>query len=203
MATVTAPNLPELARPLLAPAPDGRVRFSREAYQRMFEAGVFGSRARVELLNGEIVMMSPIGPEHVAIISILNEFFANCLPDTLQCRIQAPVVLSDHSEPEPDLTIVQRRADNYRRGHPSLPDILLIIEVAQSSRQRDLNWKRSIYAAASISEYWVVDVDEQLLVIHRGPAGGDYQQIEPMNVGGRIAPLCAPNCELEVALLFD
>jgi Uma2 family endonuclease len=79
----------------------------------------------------------------------------------------------------------------------------LIIEVAQSSRQRDLNWKRSIYAAASISEYWVVDVDEQLLVIHRGPAGGDYQQIEPMNVGGRIAPLCAPNCELEVALLFD
>jgi Uma2 family endonuclease len=203
MATATAPQLPELAQPLLAPAADGRVRFSRDAYQRMFEAGVFGSTARVELLNGEIVMMSPIGPEHVAIISILNEFFASCLPNTLQCRIQAPVVLSDHSEPEPDLTIVQRHADNYRRGHPSLSDILLIIEVAQSSRHRDLEWKRSIYAASSIAEYWVVDVDRHLVILHRGPAGGDYQQVEPMNVGRKIAPLCAPKCELEVALLFD
>jgi Uma2 family endonuclease len=203
MATVTAPNLPELTRPLLAPDPDGRVRFSREAYQRMFEAGVFGVSARVELLNGEIVMMSPIGPEHVAVISIFNEFFASCLPDTMQCRIQAPVVLSNHSEPEPDLAIVRRRPDNYRREHPSLSDIFLIIEVAQSSRQRDLDWKRRVYAGSSISEYWVTDVDEQLLVVHRTPSGGDYQQVEPMNVGRRIAPLCAPNCELEVGLLFD
>jgi Uma2 family endonuclease len=203
MATVVAPNFPELTRPLLAPAADGRVRFSREAYQRMYEAGVFGSAPRVELLDGEIVMMSPIGPEHVAIMSILNEFFANCLADTMQCRIQAPVVLSDHSEPEPDLTIVQRRADNYRRGHPSHSDILLIIEVAQSSRHRDLDWKRRVYAASSISEYWVVDVDEQLLIVHRTPSGGDYQQVEAAIVGRRIAPLCAPNCELEVVVLFD
>jgi Uma2 family endonuclease len=203
MATVIAPNLPELIRPFLAPAPDGRVRFSREAYQRMYEAGVFGSTSRVELLDGEIVMMSPIGPEHVAVISILNEFFANCLPDTMQCRIQAPVVLSDHSEPEPDLAIVGRRADNYRREHPSHTDILLIIEVAQSSRHRDLDWKRRIYAASSIAEYWVADVDEQLLVVHRAPSSGDYQHVEPSIVGRTIAPLCAPNCELEVGSLFD
>jgi Uma2 family endonuclease len=119
----------------------------------MFEAGIFVNSPRVELLNGEIVMMSPIGPEHVALISILTEFFAKQLPDTMQCRIQAPVLLSNHSEPEPDLAIVRRRPDSYRTQHPSSVDILLIIEVAQSSRGRDLDWKRGIYAASGISEY--------------------------------------------------
>jgi Uma2 family endonuclease len=79
----------------------------------------------------------------------------------------------------------------------------LIIEVAQSSRHRDLDWKRRIYAASSIAEYWVADVDEQLLVVHRAPSSGDYQHFEPSIVGRTIAPLCAPNCELKVGSLFD
>lgn len=203
MAAVTAPSWPELNRPLLPPSPEGIARFSREAYERMFEAGVFGVGVRVELLNGEIAMMSPIGPEHVALISILTEFFAKRLPETMQCRIQAPVALSNDSEPEPDLVIVHRRSDNYRRAHPSSEDILLVIEVAQSSRQRDLDWKRRLYASCSISEYWVVDVDTQLVVVHSEPGGGDYQHIETMNVGRTVAPLCAVDCQLPIALLFD
>ena len=203
MATVTTPTWPDLARPLLAPSPDGRARFSREAYQRMYESGGFGSHARVELLNGEIVMMSPIGPEHVAIVSILTDFFTKRLPETLQCRVQAPVVLSNHSEPEPDFVIVRRRTDNYRHEHPSLGNILLIVEVAQSSRQRDLDSKRRVYALSEISEYWVVDVDERSIVIHRDPAQGDYHTIESMNVGRTVAPLCAPDCHFPSASLFE
>ncbi len=163
---------------------------------------MFGTAARVELLDGEIVMMSPIGPEHVALISILNEFFAKTLPNEMQCRIQAPVVISNHSEPEPDLVVVRRREDNYRYEHPSATEILLIIEVAQSSRRRDLDWKRRVYAISGISEYWVVDVDEQLLVVHRQPSDGDYQQVELVNAGRTVAPLCAPDCQLPIASLF-
>lgn len=148
-------------------------------------------------------MMSPIGPEHVALISLLNEFFAKRLPDPLQCRIQAPIILSNHSEPEPDLAIVHRRPDNYRREHPVIDDILFIIEVSQSSRQRDLEWKRRVYATSNIPEYWVVDVDEQQIVVHREPTGGDYQRVETTDDSGHVSPLCAPGCRLEVARLFD
>ena len=203
MATITVSQLPEIARPLLSPTSDGRARFTREAYHRMFEAGIFVNSPRVELLNGEIVMMSPIGPEHVALISILTEFFAKQLPDTMQCRIQAPVLLSNHSEPEPDLAIVRRRPDSYRTQHPSSVDILLIIEVAQSSRGRDLDWKRRIYAASGISEYWVVDVDEQLVVIHREPSEADYRSVKSLGPSDSIAPLAAPNCQLDIGWLFQ
>jgi Uma2 family endonuclease len=203
MATISLPPAaPSSEKLLLSPTADGRARFSREAYQRMYEAGVFGTASRVELLDGEIVMMSPIGPEHVALVSILTEFFAKHLPDTMQCRVPAPVVLSNHSEPEPDLVVVQRRADNYRCEHPSSANIMLITEVAQSSRRRDLDWKRRIYAVSSVAEYWVIDVDEQAVVIHREPADGNYQQVELLTVGRAVAPLCAPNCELQVGTLF-
>lgn len=203
MATVTVSQLPELSRPLLQPSSEGRARFSREAYQRMFEAGIFINAARVELLDGEIVMMSPIGPEHVAVISILNEFLAKRLPDTMQCRIQAPVLLSNHSEPEPDLAVVRRRPDNYRSQHPTSVDIHVIIEVAQTSRDRDLNWKRRIYAASGISEYWVVDVDDQVVVVHRDPSGGgDYRKVASVDLSGTIAPLAAPSCQLNIGWLF-
>ena len=203
MASVTVSQLPELARPLLLPSEDGHARFSREAFQRMFDAGIFANAARVELLDGEIVMMSPIGPEHVAVISILNEHLAKCLPDTMQCRIQAPVVLSNHSEPEPDLAIVRRRSDNYRTQHPSSEDIYLLIGVAESSRGRDLDWKRRIYAASGIPEYWVVDIDNQVVVVHRELSGGiDYREVVSRDVSGKIAPLVAPNCELDIGWLF-
>lgn len=203
MATVTLPEMPELARPLLQPSDDGRARFSREAYQRMFHAGIFVNAPKVELLDGEIVMMSPIGPQHVTVISILNEFFAKNLPASMHCRIQAPVVLSNHSEPEPDLAIVRGRSDHYRIEHPSPADMFLLIEVAESSRGRDLNWKRRIYAASGIAEYWVVDVDKQVIVVHRDAARGiDYRNVESLDVSNKVYPLVTPNCVLDIGWLF-
>ena len=164
--------------------------------------GIFDSAAKVELLDGEIIMMSPIGPEHVALISILNEFFAKHLPETLQCRIQAPILLSNHSEPEPDLAVVQRRPDSYRTEHPDSTNIVLIVEVAQSSRGRDLGWKRHIYAASGIMDYWVVDIDEQVVVVHRQPTGTDYLKVESLGLSSTIAPLAATNCQLHIGQLF-
>lgn len=175
------------------------MRFSRKAYQRMYESGVFGARPRVELRHGEVVMMLSISPEHLALIRILNEYFARHLPETLQCRIQAPILLSKHSEPEPDLTIVRARPDNCRREHPEFDDTFFIFEVSQYSRQRDLKWKRRVYAISNIPEYWVVDVDEQLAVVHREPTGGDYRRVETTDVRGVVLPSCAPGCQLEVA----
>jgi Uma2 family endonuclease len=120
----------------------------------------------------------------------------------MQCRIQAPIILSDHSEPEPDLALVRRRADNYRAEHPTSDDIFLVIEVAQSSRHRDLELKRRIYAASGIGEYWVIDVDEQLIVVHREASEADYQVVTPLN-SGAVSPLAASACEIDVRWLFD
>ena len=202
MATVEIPHWPALARPLLAPTPDGRVRFTRDAYERMFEAGIFVNSPKVELLNGEIVMMSPIGPQHVALISILTEFFAKRLPDSMQLRIQAPVLLSNDSEPEPDVAVVRRRQDSYRNRHPSSADILLLIEVSESSRHCDFEWKRRIYAASEIAEYWVIDADGHVVVVHRDASEGDYQDVKSIGPASKIAPSAAPNCQLDVGLLF-
>jgi Uma2 family endonuclease len=192
----------ELGGLLLPPTPDGRVRFSRDAYHRMVDAGVLCSDDRVELLDGEIVMMSPIGPEHVAPISILNDFFAKRLPDTLQCRIQAPVVLSHHSEPEPDVAIVRRRPDSYRTEHPGPTDIVLLIEVAQSSLGRDLDRKMQLYAESEITEYWVVDVEHKAVHVYRDPKGAAYESVARVEAGATIAPVAMPDCRLDVGRLF-
>ncbi|MCI0492608.1 MAG: Uma2 family endonuclease [Planctomycetes bacterium] len=205
MATTTVsqyPNRLELNRLLLSPTPDGRVRFSREAYHRLADVGVFNSDSRVELVDGEIFMMSPIGPPQGGLTSRLMSFFVKQLPESLDCRIQLPIVAGEHSEPEPDVAIVLHREDDYQHEHPSPNDVVLIIEVAQSSLDYDLGQKLRLYSESGISEYWVVDVDHRVVLVHREPAGFQYRSVERVVGGGTIAPLAAPDCRLDVGWLF-
>src|SRR3954454_17219930 len=116
MATVTVESIiAEAKSPFLAPTPDGRARFTRETYRRMYEAGVFGADAHVELLDGEIMMMSPSGPMQSVLVRRLTSFFAKKLPATIECSVQLPIVVGDHSEPEPDIALVHCRDDDYKR----------------------------------------------------------------------------------------
>lgn len=186
----------------LPPAPDGRVRFSREAYYRMFEIGVLNRDRRFELLDGEIVMMSPIGPDQSGLIGRLNRFFMTNMPDSIDCRIQSPIVLSDRSEPEPDVALVRRQSHDYRAAHPHSADVLLVVEVSQSSFARDRGQKLQMYAQAGITEYWIVDVDRQIIVVHRNPVATGYETVEQFAADATIAPLAAPNCRLDVGWLF-
>ena len=202
MATVTSPTWIALDEPLLAPTPEGRVRFSREAYQRMCEAGFFGPDAQVELLDGEILMMSPIGPLQGALVRRLTRFFIKHLPESIECSVQLPIVAGNHSEPEPDIALIRCRDDDYQHEHPSTADVVLLVEVAQSSLAYDLGRKLQIYASSGIPEYWVVDAGQKLIIVHRAPVGSEYQFAEAFAAGTSVAPLAAPNCCLDVSWLF-
>jgi Uma2 family endonuclease len=187
---------------LLPPTSDGRVRVTRKGYWRMIESGLFGSDPRIELVDGEVLVMSPIGPWHGALFSRLNWFFIKNLPDSIACSPQLPIVIEDHSEPEPDIALIRHRDDDYKHAHPSPEDVLLLVEVAQSSLSIDLGKKLRVYAAAGIPEYWVVDAVQNVVIVHRHPAASEYQNVQILATGSIIAPLAAPDCQLELAWLF-
>jgi Uma2 family endonuclease len=170
----------------------------------MGESGVLGPDERVELLNGEVVPMSPIGSEHGSIVDLLNIFFVDRRAERFVVRIQGPLALSDCSEPEPDLMVLRRDRAPFRTGHPTPDDVLLVIEVADSSRERDLGAKRTLYAAAGIAEYWVVDVPQRTVVVHRDcdPVAAEYRSVQQFGPGQPLAPLAADDCQLDLAWLF-
>jgi Uma2 family endonuclease len=197
---VVVPRTP--GAPHLPTAPDGRVRFSREAYHRMADAGLFGDEARYELIEGEIYMMSPIGPLQGGIITRLMNFFITRLPAHLSCRVQLSMSIGESSEPEPDLAIVQRRDDDYIRALPAASDVALLIEVADSSLAKDLGRELRLYAEARIIEYWVVDTQKFSITVHRQPSGSEYQDVQQFSAGRNVAPLAAPECKLEIDWLF-
>jgi hypothetical protein len=146
MATALESIVEARKSPFLTPTSDGRARFTRDAYHRMADAGVFGLDPRVELLDGEIMMMSPIGPMQGALVRRLTWFFIKNPPDTIGCSVQLPIVAGDHSEPEPDIALVWRREDDYKREHPSPADVILLIEVSESSLKIDLGKRLQLYA---------------------------------------------------------
>jgi hypothetical protein len=168
-----------------APAP---MRFTRADYYRMAEAGIIEADARVELLDGEIYRMSPIGSPHGAVLSMLAQLLTTELKGRAICRVQLPVILDDHSEPEPDLAIVRSRADFYRSAHPGPADVLLLVEISDSSIKLDLGRKRALYAQAGIPEYWVFDLTRGVLVTNREPAGEAYASVREHNADAKVAP---------------
>jgi hypothetical protein len=188
--------------PQVPPAADGYVRFSREAYHRMFEFGVLDRQKRFELLEGQIVMMSPISPDHGAFIRRLNALFVRHLPESIACSPQLPIVIGDQSEPEPDLALIRARDDDYRAGHPRPEDVLLLIEVSQSSLARDCGQKMQIYAQAAVPEYWIIDVEHRAVIVHRQPGPLGYADIQTLKAPSSVAPLAASNCQVDIAWLF-
>jgi Uma2 family endonuclease len=204
MATIsTEPVSASPARCVLPPpTPEGRLRFNRAAYHRLVEIGILSEDSRVELIDGEILMMSPIGPPRGSLICRLTSFFVRQLGDVFDCRIQLPIVVGDHSEPEPDLAIVHRRDDDYQLDHPAPTDIELLIEVAQSSKSYDLGLKLRLYALSGIREYWVIDVATKTVLVHCDPTRDQFRSVIQYGLGDKIAPLATPNSQLDLARLF-
>ena len=150
-------------------------RFTVDEYYRMAEAGILGPEDRVELIDGEIVKMSPIGPLHAAVVRRLNAVLSKSLAGRFIVSIQSPIRLSNASEPEPDVAVVQLRADSYASAHPTPTDVLLLIEVSDSTLAYDRDVKLPRYAAAGIPEVWIVDLERQQIEQHYGPAGNQYR----------------------------
>jgi len=152
--------------PFAAPA---RHRISVDAFHRMGEAGILGAADRVELIDGEIIDMSPIGALHAAIVARLSSYFSQRLGGAAVVWCQNPVRLDDTSEPEPDIAILRPRADFYMTAIPGPTDMLLVIEVADTSLAYDLGTKVPLYARHGIPEAWVIDAATRRTRVFRQP----------------------------------
>jgi Uma2 family endonuclease len=157
-------------------------RFSSDDYFKLGEIGVFGERDRVELIDGEIIAMSPAGSPHSACIRRLLRFLSPRAGDAL-FSIQDTLFLPDEYRPMPDLVVLRPRADAYSDAHPTSDDALLVVEVSDSSLRYDRRIKGPRYAQAGIAEYWLVDVRRGRIFVHRTPAAGEYRRVEVLGRG--------------------
>ena len=176
--------------------------FTVEQYHQMGEVGVFDPDERVELLGGEVIETSPIGSVHAAIVNRLNRFFVLALGDRVIVAVQNPVRLDDLSEPQPDLTLLRARSDFYAAAHPAPADVLLMIEVSDTTLVKDRVVKRPYYAAAGVVETWIVDVGNQLVEVATDPGPRDYRQVRQVGRGAFLTPLTLPELTLAVEDLF-
>ena len=164
-----------------------RRRFTVDEYHRMAEAGILTGDDRVELLDGEIVEKMTINPAHGGTTDRLTAVFTSRLGERAIVRVQGPIVLAArNSEPEPDVTLLRPRSDYYTRAHPEPPDVLLVVEVMDSSEARDQRAKLPIYAAADIREVWLIALKTGQVEILRAPRAGRYTE---RRVAGHGEPL--------------
>jgi Uma2 family endonuclease len=177
--------------PTLAPSPPilSRYRFSIADYRRMAELGFFPQGARIELLNGEIVEMSPINSKHASMVDRLAELLVLQLHGRALIKVQNPIALDELSEPEPDLAIVRRRDDFYKNAHPSPQDILFLIEVSDTSLAKDRQVKLPLYAAAGVAETWIVDLEGEQVEVYTEPGPDGYARTRAYRKGEKIAVL--------------
>jgi Uma2 family endonuclease len=171
----------------VGPALFVRRRFTVDEFQRMAETGILTPGDHVELIDGEIISMNPIGAPYAACLSRTEEVIRGLLdPAEHMVRSQSPVRLAADSAPQPDLAVVARRADFYSQAHPTPADIRLLIEIADSSVNYDLRIKTSIYARSAVPEYWIVDLVHDVVEIRRRPAGGEYADVSTLRRGDVI-----------------
>jgi len=174
-------------------------RFTVDEYYRMGRAGVFHEDDRVELLDGLIVEMSPIGPGHAGCVDMLTGVLSRLVGNRAVVRVQNPVRLGRQSEPQPDVTLLLPRADAYRTAHPQPEDVLLLIEVADASLEHDREVKVPLYAAAGVPEVWLVNLTDEAVTLYRDPVGGRYATVRTAGRGETVTSLRLPGVTLRVA----
>ncbi len=179
-----------------------RRRFTAEEYHRMGRAGILGEDDRIELIEGEIVEMAPIGHRHAGCVKLLNRAFYRLFGDVAVVSVQDPVHLSEESEPQPDLALIRPRADLYASGHPTPREVLLLIEVAETSAETDRRIKVPLYARSAVPEVWLVDLEQETITTYVDPAADGYRTARVVRRGEQVAPTAFPDRPLAVADLL-
>jgi len=169
---------------LILPPPITRHRINAEQFHKMAEVGMFLPGERVELIEGEIINMAPIGSFHCGNVGWLTQTFSAAVQGKAIVWVQNALLLADSVELYPDLALLKPRADFYRTAHPGPLDVLLVVEVADSSSAYDRGIKAELYARHGIAEYWIVDIPARSVRFHRAPVGGRYTDITATETPG-------------------
>ena len=181
---------PSTVVPLVAAFTPSARQFTVDEYHRMIETAILTTHDRVQLIDGWIVKMPPIGPEHITSNSLAGSKVQSCLPAGWVVRLQGPITLTN-SEPEPDVVVVRGTLRDYTKCHPESGDIAIVIEVADSTLKFDRVQKSATYAAAGIPEYWIVNLIDWQLEVHRDPqtlaSGPEYRSREVVDASGSVA----------------
>lgn len=172
-------------------------------FHKLGEAGILGEDARVELIEGELIDMAPIGSSHAGTVRLLIRTLTRCLGDNAIIDAQNPIILGDESEPQPDIAVLRPRDDYYRASHPRAEDILLLIEVSDSTVQYDRSVKVPLYARHGIPEVWLINLQQQCVEIYRKPCRGfsEYQHLDLMREGS-LTPKLLPKAAVNIDDLF-
>lgn len=187
---------------VLSDVPPARFKLDIEQYHRMGEFGILRPEDRVELIDGELVRMAPIGSMHSGLVSRLTRLLVERVGRTGVVSPQNPVILSRVTEPQPDLTVLRWREDDYMANTPWAPDALLVIEVSDSSLGYDRNVKLLYYAASGVPQVWIVDVRGRQVLDCRAPGPQGYARIEPVGAGGALEGIALPGLRVTVDELF-
>ena len=187
--------------PVAAPNRERR-KFTVADYYRLAEVGILGPDERLELIEGEIIVMAPIGPGHAGSVDIIGNLFVRRLDDRFIVRSQNPIHLDDGSEPQPDIVVACHRDDYFTVAHPTPADILLIVEVALSSLEYDRDVKAHLYGRNGVPETWVKNLPEDCIERFTVPGPDGYAQHTIHRRGETITPVSFPDLELAVADLL-
>jgi Uma2 family endonuclease len=177
-------------------------RFSVKDYHRMAETGVLRPDARVELLDGRIIDMSPIGPFHGGLVKRLSRLFNLMAQGRWLVSTQDPLQLDDHSEPEPDVMLLKPAPDDYTRRHPQPDDVLLLLEVSDTTLDYDRDEKLPAYGRAGVTEVWIVNLQDTVIEVYREPHFTGYGAKTILRAGQQAVPLAFPDVAVDVAELL-
>ena len=173
-----------------------------DEWHRMGEANIFPPNSRVELINGEILDMPPIGFNHSGHINRLVKLLTKIIPDDVIPSVQNPLQLGDLSEPEPDFMLLKPHEDFYTTRHPIADDVLLLIEVADSSLRFDQNEKLRLYAQHGVPEYWLLNLNDNCLEVYCKPNGEAYAEKSTLHVGDSLTLSQLPEISMQVATIL-
>jgi Uma2 family endonuclease len=177
-----------------------RHRLTVSEYLRMGEVRILAPDARVELIEGEIFDMAPIGSLHAGTVTRLGRMLERAVGDTALVYIQNPVALSNYSAPQPDLALLRPREDFYTASHPGPTDVLLMIEVADTTLRDDREVKAPLYAAHGVPEYWIVDLEGKGVHVFREPLSGQYRQTFTAAGSEALVPAELPHVRIKASL---
>jgi Uma2 family endonuclease len=168
-------------------------------WRKLGEANIFPPESRIELIEGEIIEMAPIGSHHSSHLKRINKLFSTLVEETAIIAVQDPLQLSDLSEPEPDFMLLRPVSDFYYEKQPNANDVLLLIEVADSSLNFDQNYKLRLYALHNVPEYWLLNLIDICLEVYRKPKGEVYAEKNTLYKGDSITLSQLPDISIQVA----